>query len=575
MIRELAAALLSMAACAGTAPQGEPRSAEEALAAWRAWRFGMFIHWGPVSIKGTEIGWSRGTQVPVAEYDGLYRRFNPVKFDADKWAKVARDAAMKYLVITSKHHDGFCLWPSKVTDYHIGNSPFGRDVLKELSEACRRHGVRFCTYYSICDWYHPDYPLGSPGGRTKKPNPDMSKYCEFLKTQTKELIENYGPLGVMWFDGEWEQPWTREMGNDLYAYLKKLQPTLLINNRVSKGRAGMAGTTKDAHLNAGDFDTPEQRVGTFNRERPWESCITICQQWAWKPNDRMKSLRECVRTLVNCAGGDGNLLLNVGPTPDGEIEDRQAERLLEMGAWLRKYGESIYATRGGPFKPGRWGASTHRGNTIYLHVYEWDGDGISIAPFGREVRSCRALTGGSPVLKRSDGTIRVVLPEPHRQEIDTILALELDGPAGEIAPRPLSASAESLTAGAKAAASNVYRNDPEFGPDKAVDGNPETRWATDFGTRSAWLEVDLGRPVEIGSAAIRECVDWGSRVRRFELQVKEGESWKTVLQGGAIGADFREEFSPVTARCVRLNILEASEGPTIWEFELHRANAGP
>ncbi|MFN3485135.1 MAG: alpha-L-fucosidase [Planctomycetota bacterium] len=418
-------------------PQADPGALPEALERWREWRFGMFIHWGPVSIKGTEIGWSRGDQVPQEEYDHLYRQFNPTLFDADAWVKVAKDAGMKYLVITAKHHDGFCLWPSKVTDYHIGNSPFRKDVLKELSEACRRNGIRFCIYYSICDWYHPDYPLGSPGGRTKKPNPNMSRYVAFLKAQLKELIENYGPLGVLWFDGEWEEPWTRELGNDLYAYLKGLQPSLLVNNRVSKGRQGMAGITKDAHLNAGDFDTPEQQVGTFNRERPWESCITIGHQWAWKPDDRMKSLKECLRALITCAGGDGNLLLNVGPTPAGEIEPRQAERLREMGDWLRKYGESIYGTRGGPFKPGGWGASTHRGNTIYLHVYEWEKGGISIAPFGRKVKSCRALTGGTPALRQMDEAVRIELSPADRQEIDTIVALELDGPAGDLVPRDL------------------------------------------------------------------------------------------------------------------------------------------
>jgi alpha-L-fucosidase len=574
MKRELAAAFLALAACAGAAPQGEPRSAEEALARWQAWRFGMFIHWGPVAIKGTEIGWSRGAPVPVAEYDQLYKQFNPVKFDADAWAKAAKDAGMKYLVLTSKHHDGFCLWPSKVTDYHIGNSPFKRDVCKELAAACRKHGVQFCTYYSVCDWYHPDYPLGSPGGKTKKPSPDMPKYCEFLKAQMKELIENYGPLGVLWFDGEWEQPWTREHGNNLYAYLKKLQPSLLVNNRVSKGRHGMAGTTKDAHLNAGDFDTPEQEVGKFNRERPWESCITICNQWAWKPNDRMKTTQECLRTLITCAGGDGNLLFNVGPTPEGEIEARQVARLMEMGAWLKKCGESIYGTRGGPFKPGRWGASTHKGNTVYLHVYEWDGDGITVAPFGRKVKSCRALTGGEPVLKQTDESIRIALPEADRQAIDTVLALELDGPAGDISPRALSASAGSLTAGAKATASNVYQNSAEHGADRAVDGNAETRWATDAGTKSAWLEVDLGKPAAIGSVAIRECVDYGPRVKKFEVQVKEGDAWKTVIEGGALGADFRKKIAAVTTRHVRLNILEAGDGPTIWEFELFPPKGG-
>ncbi len=152
---------------------------EDALQIWQDRRFGMFIHWGPVSLKGTEIGWSRGAQIPQDEYDNLYKQFNPTKFDADAWARTAKAAGMKYVVITTKHHDGFCLWPSKYTDYDIGNTPFKRDVLKELSQACRRQGLAFGTYYSVCDWWHADFPLGSPGGRTKKPNPNLDRYTSF------------------------------------------------------------------------------------------------------------------------------------------------------------------------------------------------------------------------------------------------------------------------------------------------------------------------------------------------------------------------------------------------------------
>jgi len=175
-------------------------------------RFGLFIHWGPVSIRGTEIGWSRGAQVPIEEYDALYKQFNPTKFNADEWVSIAKESGMKYLVITSKHHDGFCIWDSEYTDYDIMSTPFKRDILKELSEACRRQGIMFCTYHSICDWYHPDYPLGSPGGRTKKSNPNMERYVQYLHNQTAEIIRKYGPLGVMWFDGEWEEPWNHTHG---------------------------------------------------------------------------------------------------------------------------------------------------------------------------------------------------------------------------------------------------------------------------------------------------------------------------------------------------------------------------
>ena len=163
-------------------------------------KFGMFIHWGPVSLKGTEIGWSRGAPIPIEEYDNLYKRFNPVKFDADQWVEIAKDAGMKYMVLTTKHHDGFCLFDTKQTDYNIMHSPFGRDVVKELAAACRKQGMAFGTYYSVADWHHPDFPHGSPGGKSLKPNPNLDRYEQYLRKQVEELIRNYGPLLTMWFD---------------------------------------------------------------------------------------------------------------------------------------------------------------------------------------------------------------------------------------------------------------------------------------------------------------------------------------------------------------------------------------
>jgi len=550
-------------AWANAGPAGSPEASDAAIRVWRDMKFGLFIHWGPVSLKGTEIGWSRGAQVPVEEYDALYKQFNPTQFDADAWVTTAKDAGMKYLVITSKHHDGFCIWPSKYTDYHIGNSPFKRDILRELSDACRKHGVQFSTYHSICDWRDPDYPMGSPGGRSEKPNPNMPRYFEYLKNQTREIIENYGPLGIMWFDGEWEKPWTQEYGNELYAYLKGIQPNIIINNRVSKGRAGMAGTTAQSHLNAGDYDTPEQQIGGFQKDRPWETCMTICQQWAWKPNDQMKSLKECLQTLVRVVGGDGNLLFNVGPMPDGRIEPRQVERLKEMGQWLGKYGESIYGTRGGPYKTTANLACTYNRNTMYVHVLNWSGDTITLPALPKRIVDSSLLTGGAVSVRQTRDALEITVPAQCHQEIDTIVKLTLDGPAGAI--EPISLASSSLAAGKKAKASNVFMGIAELGPNAAFDDDPATRWATDSGVKQAWLEVDLGKPVTFSRVAIKEAYD---RVRRFELQYKEGETWKTFLEGTRIGEDYTKDFDPVTAQLVRLNILEATDGPTLWEFQL-------
>jgi alpha-L-fucosidase len=407
----------------------------ESLEKWRRMRFGMFIHWGPVSLTGREIGWSRGNPTPREVYDNLYKRFNPTKFDARDWVATAKAAGMKYIVLTTKHHDGFCLWDSQYTDYDIMSTPFKRDVVKELTDECKRQGVAFGPYYSILDWYQPDYgeSRGIGPGYTLDRKPDLDKYVAYMKNQLRELNTRYGPFLVFWFDGEWEKPWSPQRGIDLNNFCRRLQPDVLVNNRVGKGRQGMEGVTK-AGLFAGDFDTPEQRVGTFNREVPWETCMTICTQWAWKPDDRLKSLQECLDVLVSTAGGDGNLLLNVGPMPDGRIEPRQVERLEQIGSWLKKYGESIYATRGGPFKPGKWGASTCRENTVYLHVLNWPGDKLVLPAIDKKITAGRLLAGGRLSLNQTAEGITISVPVADRQPIDTIVVLTLDGNALEIPP---------------------------------------------------------------------------------------------------------------------------------------------
>ncbi len=416
----------------------------EALQKWQEMRFGLFVHWGPVSLKGTEIGWSRGRQVPVEEYDQLYKQFRPDQFDADQWVRLAKQAGMKYIVITSKHHDGFCIWDSQYTDYDMMATPTQRDILRELSEACQKHGLMFCTYHSICDWYHPDYPLGSPGGKSEKPHPNMPQYVEYLHNQTAEIIKNYGPVGIMWFDGEWESPWTHEMGIALYKHIRALQGDILINNRVDKGRRGMQGMTSSQEF-LGDYATPEQRVGGFNRAEPWESCITICQQWAWKPDDQLKSLQQCIHTLVQTAGGDGNLLLNVGPMPDGRIEPRQVERLQEIGRWMAQYGQTIYATRGGPYRPGKWGACTCKGNQLFLFLMDWPADHtIRLPALGTAVQSSRTISKGDVQVKQTEQGLELTAQPAERDDLVTIVELTVAVPAFDLVVGQAS-SASSLS----------------------------------------------------------------------------------------------------------------------------------
>ncbi len=535
------------AAIAQTLPQETPEQYQQRMDWWQQARFGLFIHWGPVSLKGTEIGWSRGGErrgtggtgeIPVEEYDNLYKRFNPVRFNAQEWVALAKDAGMKYLVFTSRHHDGFSMFDSALTDYKITNSPFGRDVARELANACHQTNLRLGFYYSPPDWHNPDY-------RTE----NHARYLDYFHGQIRELCTNYGRLDILWFDGlgGTAKDWDSEK---LFPMIRSLQPRIVINNR-----AGLMA----------DHDTPEQEIGKFQNSRPWESCITICNQWAWKPDDTMKSLKQCLDTLILCAGGDGNLLFNVGPMPDGRVEPRQADRLREMGAWLRQYGKSIYATRGGPYKPGQWGAATYQSNRVYLHILNWSDKTLTLPPLPCKVTGSSLMTGGKLTFTQSDQAIEIAVDPKDQQDIDTIVVLELDKPANTIAP--INIHSASLASGKKATASNVHQKDPNYGADKAFDDDDATRWATDGGTHQAWLQVDLGKPTAFNRVMINEACPPG-RIQKFQLERLEGDAWKPFFEGKTVGEKGEFKFETVTAQQVRLNILEATEGPTIWEFQI-------
>ncbi len=390
-------------------------------------RFGMFVCWNVSSLRGTEMGWSRGRQVPISDYDSLYKEFNPVLFNADDWVKTAKDAGVKYLVFTAKHHDGFCFWPTKYTWYNIMATPYKKDIVGELNKACKKYGIKFCIYYSDLDWWHKDYPIRQPDDQTPDPKSNMSAYVTYMKNQLKELVDLYHPF-LFWFDGQWEKPWTDSIGKSIYAYLKKLDPKLVINNRLGKEMAGDVNKKIDPANMVGDYDTPEQVVGRMNMVTPWESCFTICQQWAWKPNDKMKSLSECLRILSQTSGGNGNLLLSVGPMMDGRIEARQVARLKEIGAWLQKNGTAVYNTLGGPYLPGKDFATTRRGNKVFVHIINTDTGSITLKNIpGLKINKAYIL-GGKPIeVVNSDASFTLELPADRLDKLEYIVVLEMNG----------------------------------------------------------------------------------------------------------------------------------------------------
>ncbi len=412
--------------------------------------------------------------------------------------------------------------------------------MADVAQACQEAGLKLIVYYSQPDWHHPDY------GTENHP-----RYIEYLHGQIHELLTNYGRLDGFWFDlGGKPEHWETEK---LFRMMRSLQPWLIINNRI-----GLPG----------DFDTPEQRLGSFQLERPWETCMTLGTQWSWKPDDEIKSLKRCIDVLVTCAGRNGNLALNTNPMPDGQIEPRQAARFREIGQWMQQYGESIYGTRGGPFKPARHLVSTRKDNTIYLHILAWPEEVLALPALPARIVRGSVLTGGAARIKQTDAGIEISVPRSDRREIDTVVALELDRPAMDIAPIAVASVGQSLAEGAKVTASNVYQQSDHYAAAMAVDGDGGTRWATDAGTGPCWLEVDLGKPETFDRALIAECVDWGVRVKAFELECKDGDEWKVFYTGKSIGKQLEVKFEPVTARFVRLNITEGQGGPTIFEFQL-------
>ena len=416
-------------------------AAQQRLEWWRAARFGMFIHWDMSSVAACEISWAKeyydGTgeqtlpnprpsagspakpevtrwvhwmppSMPGSVYDNLYKSFYPGMFDADKIVAQAKQAGMKYIVQVAKHHGGFCLWNSQFTDYDMMATPFRRDIIAEMAQACARAGMKYGIYYSQRDWHHPDY------------GPErMARYNEYMRNQLRELLTAHTNISIVWFDsgGYPAELWEADK---LFKMLYELRPDLLINNRCGV---------------PGDFNTPEQKIGTFNSMRDWESCMTFTGYWSWHGfQTQVKPYEECLSYLLSCAGGDGNLLMNIGPMPTGQIDPREGERLKRIGQWLEKNGEAIYSTRGGPYKPGKWGASTHRGNYLYLLITDWNQFTGKLSALPVKIFKAQCLNGDSvPFTQDSEG-ITVSVGPTQRASDATVIKLELAGAAETIAP---------------------------------------------------------------------------------------------------------------------------------------------
>jgi alpha-L-fucosidase len=437
----LAVLTASSFARAQWAPMVADKDAAARIAWWREAKFGLFMHWGVYSIpgRGEWVQWQE--QIPVDEYAKLADQFHPDNFDPDAWAALAKEAGMKYTVLTARHHDGFALFDDPGSDFTAVKSAAHHDFVADYAAAMRKAGLHVGLYYSPLDWRYPGFFF--PGIYRSSAEGLRAQYHR----QLNELASHYGKLDILWFDGgggDWlgfggvhftGSGWAARPKEERYTgsfswqdeeavnNLRRLQPSILINDRT------------DA---AADFRSREgdNALGDFENRYPWELCTTLAEgAWGYVPNAKIKSLDHVIRLLVSAVGRDGNFILNVGPRPDGQIDPAQAARLREIGEWLHRNGASIYATRGGPYLPGDFGVSTYRDNTIFLHLLNPPGATLILPALSAKILSCSFMNGGQASCKQSDAGVEVTLGK-NASEIDTIVEIALASPAAEIKPIP-------------------------------------------------------------------------------------------------------------------------------------------
>jgi alpha-L-fucosidase len=428
-----AAALALLVAPAGSLRAQEKYRPSPSNLEARRWfqdaKFGLFVHWGVYSLLADGEWVMNQRKIPAKDYEKLAAFFNPIAFDPAEWVALVKTAGMKYITITSKHHDGFAMFDSKVSDWDIiDRTPYRKDVLKLLAEECHRQGIKLFFYYSQLDWHHPDYyPRGQTGRDAGRPDSgDFNRYIDFMNAQLTELLTNFGPVAGIWFDGWWDRPEANWRLAETYALIHRLQPAALVGS--NHHRAPNPG--EDFQMF--EKDLPGHNTAGFSGEAeigdlPLEYADTISGAWGFNINDRRyKDTKTLVHMLVRAAGYDSNLLLNVGPMPDGRIQPEFAERLREVGAWLAAHGESIYGTRGGPVTPRPWGVTTKKGNTVYVHVLDWSDGALLVPPLGGTVASARLVKTGAavPVRNLSEGVL-IQLPAHAQDPYATVIALEL------------------------------------------------------------------------------------------------------------------------------------------------------
>ncbi len=532
-----------------------PEQIDARLAWWREAKFGLFIHWGVYAVPAGKYGdnpyygeWiMHSAKIPVSEYRRFAEGFNPTKYDPSQWIDIASDAGMRYVVITAKHHEGFALYPSDVTDWDIADAtPYKRDLLGPLVEASRARGLHIGFYYSHAqDWIHRGGAKAGFNDQDGWDDEHKGSFDEYLSKiavpQVRELLTRY-PIDVLW----WDTPslMNRARAQPFDALLG-LRPGIITNNRLGGGFSGDAGS-------------PEQFVPTTGYPGDWETCMTMNNHWGYNAVDTSwKRSPELIRKLADICSKGGNFLLNVGPTAEGEFPAASVEILREIGAWLRVNGDSIYGTRAGPFNaPLSWGCATRKGKRLYLHVFQWPADGQLRVPLLNETATARLLVDRSkplPVVQR-DGVLVIEVPREAPDAVSTVVELDLES---DPVVRPL------LTTGASVIASE---EDVDAIASFAIDGTSAKRWRAPKSTQAAWLELTLSKPSRVNGIAFDEPDVWPRLNQQYDVDVLSEGEWKRVASGKTDGHGVRKWFEPLLTNRLRISLECKAGAPGVAEL---------
>ncbi len=516
---------------------------------WRDAKFGMFIHWGLYAVPANSSEWHmRNLKKSIAEYSQYAKQFNPEKFDADEWARIAKEAGMKYMVITTKHHDGFALFKSEASPYNmVDATPFKRDIIKELAQACPKNDVRFGTYYSLMtDWGHAGGAMGCDPWDPAQEG-DLDTYFNTVAyPQVQELLTNYGPIAELWFDTDGPLKPNPAQASRIDSLIQ-LQPNMIINSRVVPG----------------DFKNAERHIPAQSILGDWEACDLIIEKsWGYikyEPSD-VRPLSDLIHELIDVVSKGGNMLLNVGPKADGTFPTETMDRLKGIGKWLKVNGEAIYGTESGPFDYLPWGRCTRKGDNLYLHVLDWPVNGEIVVPMPNKVLSAQLLDENSPEFlkyKTSNGELTLQLPNDSPDSIASVIVLKVEG-----AIQPV----QSLACN-KPSFASLDESKSKF----AVDSDPYTYWDV-IKPSPAWLFVDLEKETTFNTVRIGLST---GKITEFSVKYWSEDGWKTIFSDSDLPrGEYIKTFPPVTSTRVWFDVTEFDSSKTcrINSFELFDAH---